>query len=88
MNAVAADPTRAVEQFVDTTDVSAPSDGEMPGAPVLLGAFRGREIKLGPGHRHTIDSLRELVDLYESWGKPDEAAKWRAKLPGEGSRAP
>jgi len=44
-------------------------------------AFHGREAKLGPEHLHTIDSLRELVRLYECWRKPDEAEKWRAKLP-------
>ena len=49
-------------------------------APLLLDAFHGREEKLGPKHPHTIDSLHELVNLYESWPKPDEAAKWRAKL--------
>ncbi len=48
---------------------------------MLLDAFNGREAKLGPKHPHTIDSLRELVRLYESWDKPDEAATWRAKLP-------
>jgi hypothetical protein len=37
--------------------------------------------KLGPDHPHTIDSLRELARLYESWPKPDEAATLRAKLP-------
>ena len=31
-------------------------------------------------HPHTLDSLRELVRLYESWERPDEAAKWQAKL--------
>jgi len=49
--------------------------------PLLLEAFQGRETKLGPEHRHTIESLNELVTLYESWNKPDEAAKWRARLP-------
>jgi len=49
--------------------------------PLLLEAYSGREAKLGPTHRHTLDSLRELVNLCESWDKPDEAAKWRAKLP-------
>jgi tetratricopeptide (TPR) repeat protein len=49
--------------------------------PLLLDAVRGREAKLGPEHPHTIDSLRELVNLYESWFKPDDAEKWRAKLP-------
>ncbi len=48
--------------------------------PLLLGAFHGRETKLGLEHPHTLGSLRELVRLYESWGKPEEAAKWRAKL--------
>ena len=40
-----------------------------------------QKAKLGPDHPHTIDSLRELVNLYESWPKPNEAEKWRAKLP-------
>ena len=48
--------------------------------PLLLEAYHGRTIKLGPDHPHTVESLRELVNLYESWNKPDEAAKWRAKL--------
>jgi hypothetical protein len=26
-------------------------------------------------------ALRELVRLYDGWGKPEEAARWRAKLP-------
>jgi tetratricopeptide (TPR) repeat protein len=50
---------------------------------LLLEAFRGRQTKLGPEHPHTLDSLKQLVTLYESWAKPDEAAKWRAKVPPE-----
>ena len=50
--------------------------------PVSLGAFHGREAKLGPEHSHTIESVREMVNLYESWGKSEEPAKWRAQLPG------
>jgi tetratricopeptide (TPR) repeat protein len=50
--------------------------------PLLLEAFHGRETKLGPEHPYTIDSLKQLVTLYESWPKPAEAAKWRAKLAG------
>jgi len=45
----------------------------------LLAAFHGREAKLGPEHRDTVESLNQLVSLYESWPKPDEAAKWRAQ---------
>jgi len=36
---------------------------------------------LGPEHPHTVESLNHLVRLYESWSKPEEAAKWRARLP-------
>jgi serine/threonine protein kinase/Flp pilus assembly protein TadD len=49
--------------------------------PLLLEAYRGRQTKFGPEHRDTIESLQQLVTLYESWPKPDEADKWRAKLP-------
>jgi serine/threonine protein kinase len=49
--------------------------------PLLLDAFHGREAKLGRGHPYTIESLGQLVTLYESWPKPDQAAKWRARLP-------
>ena len=49
-------------------------------ASLLLEAFRGRETKLGPEHPHTSESLKQLVTLYESWPKPDEAQRWRAKL--------
>lgn len=48
--------------------------------PLLLQAFQGRQTKLRPEHTHRIKSLNELVRLYETWGKPEEAQKWRAKL--------
>jgi hypothetical protein len=48
--------------------------------PVLLRAFDGRQAELGPEHPHTIESLKELATLCESWPKADEAAQWRAKL--------
>ncbi|UCD51640.1 MAG: tetratricopeptide repeat protein, partial [Phycisphaerales bacterium] len=49
--------------------------------PILIDAYNGRETKLGPDHLQTVESLKQLVTLYESRGQPDEAAKWRAKLP-------
>jgi len=52
--------------------------------PLLLEAFHGRETTLGPQHPHTVDSLKQLVILYESWDKPDEAAKWRSELARRG----
>jgi tetratricopeptide (TPR) repeat protein len=30
--------------------------------------------------RYEIETLESLVQLYEEWGKPDEAAKWRKEL--------
>ena len=48
---------------------------------LLLQQFQSRGKQFGPEHPHTLDSLRDLVHLYEAWPKPNEAAKWRAKLP-------
>jgi len=36
-------------------------------------------------HRYLADTDRALVDLYEAWGKTDQAATWRQKLPPPGS---
>ncbi|UCG59466.1 MAG: serine/threonine protein kinase [Phycisphaerales bacterium] len=47
----------------------------------LLEAYEGRALRLGPAHPFTLDSLKNLIKLHEAWGKPDEAEKWRAKLP-------
>ena len=35
----------------------------------------------GPSHRRTAEAITRIVKLYETWGKPDKAAAWRAKLP-------
>jgi tetratricopeptide (TPR) repeat protein len=38
-----------------------------------------------------IETVERLVQLYDAWGKPEEAEKWRAKLPkktGEGDAPP
>lgn len=48
----------------------------------LLGeAVEGRHLKLGENHPHTKESMRNLVELYESWDKPEKANEWRSKLP-------
>jgi hypothetical protein len=31
-------------------------------------------------HPHTLDSWNNLINLYEAWGKPEQAEEWRAKL--------
>jgi len=47
----------------------------------LLEAVEGRYSKLGDTHPHTIESLNNVIALYEAWGKPEKAQQWRAKLP-------
>ena len=38
---------------------------------------------LGAADEQCVTAVRALVNLYEAWGKPDQAAEWRAKLPSE-----
>ena len=47
-----------------------------------LDSKQGRRLKLGDTHPHTQESVKTLIDLYEAWGKPGEAQKWRSKLSG------
>jgi hypothetical protein len=47
---------------------------------LILEALEGRRPKLGDTHPHTQESLKNLIDVYEARGKPEEAEKWRAKL--------
>jgi hypothetical protein len=48
---------------------------------LLLEAIEGRKPKLSDTHTHTLAFWNTLIELYEAWGKPEEAAQWRAKLP-------
>jgi len=48
---------------------------------LLLETTQGRRLKLGDTHPHTLESWHSLSRLYEAWDKPEEAEKWRAKLP-------
>ena len=50
------------------------------GFAVLLEAIEDRTEKLGPQHPHTLASIKNLIDLYEIWGKRKEAEEWREKL--------
>jgi len=49
--------------------------------PLSRAAVECRRLKLGDTHPHTRESSRNLIDLYEAWDRPEEAKKWRAKLP-------
>ncbi|MBW2580873.1 MAG: hypothetical protein JRD00_08020 [Deltaproteobacteria bacterium] len=44
-------------------------------------ARRGKSLKLGDTHPHTQESIKNLIELYEAWNKPEETEKWRAELP-------
>ena len=48
---------------------------------LFIEAVEGRRLKLGDNHPHTIQSINNLITLYKAWNKPEEAEKWRAKLP-------
>ncbi len=49
--------------------------------PLLVEAVTGRRLKLSDSHPNTLQSLNNLIDLYEAWNKPEKAKEWRAKLP-------
>lgn len=48
---------------------------------LLLEALEGRRRKLGDKHQHTLESLDNIIRLYEAWGKPEKADEWRVNLP-------
>jgi len=49
--------------------------------PQLLTAYEGEMAMRGEQHKNTREVVANFVHLYETWDKPDEAARWRAKLP-------
>jgi serine/threonine protein kinase len=48
--------------------------------PLLTEALAIRRARLGPSHPLTLRIVRELVELYEAWNKPQRAAHYRAML--------
>jgi eukaryotic-like serine/threonine-protein kinase len=52
--------------------------------PLLLEAFRIEREVLGEGHPFTRATVRALVELYESWGRPQEAVRFGSLLDGAG----
>ena len=40
-----------------------------------------------PQERHGIQALKRLVQLYDTWGKPERAATWRRELAARIGRA-
>jgi len=49
--------------------------------PLLVAAYEGLQASRGSGHASTVMAQDRLVRLYESWGRPSEAARARALRP-------
>jgi serine/threonine protein kinase len=49
---------------------------------LLLKAEATARLAFGDDHKTTSTCVEALIELYESWSKPAEAARWRAKLTG------
>ena len=45
--------------------------------PLLLGGYNGLNSKLGDKDSRTIEARQRLVQLYETWNKPEQAARYR-----------
>jgi outer membrane protein assembly factor BamD (BamD/ComL family) len=49
--------------------------------PTATPVTYGREAKIPPQSKVRLtEALQRLVQLYDAWGKPDEAARWRKEL--------
>jgi serine/threonine-protein kinase len=47
---------------------------------LLLDALATLETECGPADERTLEALRRIVALYEAWGEPERAARYRARL--------
>ena len=47
---------------------------------IQLEAYEILESARGVGHNWTQAAVRRMVDLYDAWGKPEQAAEWKQKL--------
>jgi len=72
---------KVLRQLVGLADLYVEQARYGEAEPLLVQQFQSRGEQFGPEHPHTIESLKNLIDLYEAWGKPGEAVKWRKKLP-------
>jgi serine/threonine protein kinase/tetratricopeptide (TPR) repeat protein len=61
--------------------------------PLLVANFEGlkqNEGHIPPQEKDSLlrDAIARLVELYDAWGKPDEAAKWRQELAARTAEKP
>jgi eukaryotic-like serine/threonine-protein kinase len=52
--------------------------------PLLLRAYRVLQEQLGSEHARTRQAAQRLVELYETWGRPESAAEYRTTLAAAG----
>jgi non-specific serine/threonine protein kinase/serine/threonine-protein kinase len=55
---------------------------------LFLDAYPIIEKQFPPGHPRLTAAAQQGAEIYETWGKPDKAAEWRAKLPAPAAPAP
>jgi len=56
--------------------------------PLLLGSYTSLVVDQGLEKRNTLEALNRLIKLYDAWGKPNQAAHWRAVRDGKISPLP
>jgi hypothetical protein len=49
--------------------------------PLLIQGYAQLNAEFGAAHELTQEAIQRLVDLYDDWGKPEQAARWRTKVP-------
>jgi serine/threonine protein kinase/tetratricopeptide (TPR) repeat protein len=55
--------------------------------PLLVGSYPVLKSQTGETSKETRGALQRIVSLYEAWGKPDKAARYRAELTPRGADA-
>ncbi len=55
--------------------------------PLAVQHLERNELAYGKTHTLTVKAALLLVELYDAWDRPDEATRWRAKLPRTHSAA-
>ena len=48
---------------------------------LVLAGYDKLAAKLGPGHWRTAGALDRVIELYDAWGRREDAAAYRAKKP-------
>jgi serine/threonine protein kinase/tetratricopeptide (TPR) repeat protein len=72
---------KVLRQLVGLADLYVEQARYGEAEPLLQQQFQSRVEQFGPQHPHTLESLNNLITLYEAWNKPEEAEEWRTKLP-------